>query len=271
MIRGELVCLWEGVQHLEMLNVSLKNLRMIREWNLFFDRGDLIRREDVESMEIVPLKYPAELENRLRRSAVISNRKEIIKCYYTLYDLCKRDPHSPSQIKEVLIRFNMAVLNAYKLKREIHSELQVQKSMQDIAKAMSWGEIRAAVELFFRTLNFQAEEENENADLSPLIQKALQMVKKEYDQGITLEEMADKLFVSEEYLSSQFKKEIGVGFKEMVRTLQIERIKELLTNTKLKLNQIAELAGYSDAKYMSRVFKDEVGVLPSEFRKSAHC
>ena len=47
--------------------------------------------------------------------------------------------------------------------------------------------------------------------------------------------------------------------------------KELLTNTKLKLNQIAELAGYSDAKYMSRVFKDEVGVLPSEFRKSAHC
>ena len=95
--------------------------------------------------------------------------------------------------------------------------------------------------------------------------------KKEYDQGITLEEMADKLFVSEEYLSSQFKKEIRVGFKEMVRTLQIERIKELLTNTKLKLNQIAELAGYSDAKYMSRVFKDEVGVLPSEFRKSAHC
>ena len=101
-------------------------------------------------------------------------------------------------------------------------------------------------------------------------EKFLQTVLRDY-QYYALEEMADKLFVSEEYLSSQFKKEIGVGFKEMVRTLQIERIKELLTNTKLKLNQIAELAGYSDAKYMSRVFKDEVGVLPSEFRKSAHC
>ena len=139
--------------------------------------------------------------------------------------------------------------------------------MQDIAKAMSWGEIRAAVELFFRTLNFQAEEENENADLSPLIQKALQMVKKEYDQGITLEEMADKLFVSEEYLSSQFKKETGAGFKDTVRRLRIERIKGLLVNTGLKLNQIAELAGYTDPKYMSRVFKEEVGMLPTEFRK----
>lgn len=269
LIRGELVCLWEDVQRLEDLNASLKKLRMIREWNLFFDRGDLIRCKDVELMEIVPFKYPAELEHRLRRAAVLADRKEIIKCYYTLYDLCKRDLHSPSQIKEALIRFNMAVLNAYKLKKEIHSELQIQKSMQDIAKAMSWGEIRAAVELFFRILNFQTEDD-ENPELSPLIQKAVQMVKKEYDQGIMLEEMADKLFVSEEYLSSQFKKETGIGFKEMVRTLQIERIKDLLANTKLKLNQIAELTGYSDAKYMSRVFKDEVGVLPSEFRKSSN-
>ncbi|WP_306480565.1 response regulator transcription factor [Mediterraneibacter sp.] len=270
MIRGELVCLWDEAERLEMLNVSLKNLRTIREWNLFFDRGDLIRCKDVEAMEIVPLKYPSELEHRLRRASVTVDRKEIIKCYDALYDLCKRDPHSPSQIKEVFIRFNMAVLNSYKLKKEIHSELQIQRSMQDIAKAMSWGEIRAAVELFFQTLNFQAEESDEYAQWSPLIQKAVQMVKKEYDQGITLEELADKLFVSEEYLSSQFKKETGSGFKEMVRSLQIERIKDLLANTKLKLNQIAELAGYSDAKYMSRVFKEEVGVLPSDFRKSAH-
>ena len=73
-------------------------------------------------------------------------------------------------------------------------------------------------------------------------------------------------------MSSQFKKEIGVGFKEMVRTLQIERIKELLTNTKLKLNQIAELAGYSDAKYMSRVFKmkwDVTGQVNSVNRRIA--
>ena len=154
LIRGELVCLWEDVQRLEDLNASLKKLRMIREWNLFFDRGDLIRCKDVELMEIVPFKYPAELEHRLRRAAVLADRKEIIKCYYTLYDLCKRDLHSPSQIKEALIRFNMAVLNAYKLKKEIHSELQIQKSMQDIAKAMSWGEIRAAVELFFQNIEF---------------------------------------------------------------------------------------------------------------------
>ena len=40
-----------------------------------------------------------------------------------------------------------------------------------------------------------------------------------------------------------------------------------ISKSKLKLNQIAELTGYSDPKYMSRVFKEEVGMLPTEFRK----
>ena len=134
--------------------------------------------------------------------------------------------------------------------------------MQDIAKAMSWGEIPRRGRIIFQDTEFSGRGRKRKCRFKSADSKSAADGKKEYDQGITLEEMADKLFVSEEYLSSQFKKEIGVGFKEMVRTLQIERIKELLTNTKLKLNQIAELAGYSDAKYMSRVFKDEVGVLP---------
>ena len=55
-----------------------------------------------------------------------------------------------------------------------------------------------------------------------------------------------------------------------VRNYRIERIKGLLINTRLKLTQIAELTGYADPKYMSRVFKEEVGMLPTEYRKSVH-
>lgn len=47
--------------------------------------------------------------------------------------------------------------------------------------------------------------------------------KKEYDSGITLEEAASQLYVSEEYLSSQFKKETGYNFTETVRKYRIEK------------------------------------------------
>lgn len=269
-IRGEMVCLWEETEHMEDLTETLLSLRRIREWNLLFDRGELIRREEVEDLEIVPLKYPAELESRMRQAVLASNGEEIKKCYYRLYDIFKRETHNPREMKECLIRFNMSVLSAYKMQHEVLSEMDIQDNMQGIANAMSWGEIRTAMEKFLTALEFEAFAEESDGQLSPLIRKAVQMVRKYYDQGITLEEMAGRLFVSEEYLSAQFKKETGKGFTETVRNLRIERIKGLLVNTRLKLNQIAELTGYTDPKYMSKVFKEEVGMLPTDFRKQSH-
>ena len=55
------------------------------------------------------------------------------------------------------------------------------------------------------------------------------------------DELAQKLKVSEEYLSSQFKKETGMSFTETVRSYRIEKIKELLLHSKLKLNQISDM------------------------------
>ena len=86
----------------------------------------------------------------------------------------------------------------------------------------------------------------------------------------TLEELAERLCVTDEYLSTLIKKETGISFTETVRKMRIERIKELLLHSSLKLNQIAEMVGYSDPKYMSKVFKEEVGMLPAQFRKQNH-
>lgn len=135
--------------------------------------------------------------------------------------------------------------------------------------AASWDQIKRSMEKFFELLDLNMQEKEE-LPVSVLVQKAQQMIRKYYDQGIALEEVANKLFVSEEYLSAQFKKETGVTFSETIRKLRIEKVKQLLADTHLKLNQIAELAGYSDPKYMSKVFKEEVGMLPNEFRKSVY-
>lgn len=269
-IRGEIVCLWEATGHMTEFPAVFRSLWQIREWNLLFDRGEIIRRIDVKNMEIVPLKYPAELESPMRQAVLAANSKEIWKCYYKLYDLFRAGSHNPRDIKECLIRFYMSMLGAYKLQHEIKSELKVQYSMQMIAEAVCWGQIRSATEDFFNVMEFDAFDVNGDAGLSTLVRKAVQLVRKYYDQGIRLEEIASQLFVSEEYLSAQFKKETGMGFSETVRTLRIERIKELLAGTRLKLNQIAELTGYTDPKYMSRIFKDEVGMLPTEYRKMLH-
>ena len=126
-------------------------------------------------------------------------------------------------------------------------------------------DVEEKVDTFVEYLTSKNEAEN---DMSLLVQKALENIREYYDQGITLEEIAEKLHVTEEYLSTQFRKETGRTFTETIRGYRIERIKELLTATNWKLTKIAELAGYTDPKYMSRVFKEETGMLPLEYRKT---
>ena len=155
---------------------------------------------------------------------------------------------------------SLAVFGIYKAKVSVELDLEVQNILQEITVAVSWNQLEAALKAFFGLFEFETEEEGEEKKL----------IRKYYDQGITLEEIANKLYVSEEYLSAQFKKETGSTFTETIRKYRIEKVKELLLNTHLKLNQIAELAGYSDPKYMSKVFKEEVGMLPNDFRKSVH-
>ncbi len=269
-LTGEVVCIWAETQKMGTLREVMKRMYAIRDWNLLYDRGHLIRQEEAETAEILPLKYPVDIESQVKKAVLEKDGEGIKKSYYRLYDHLRREPHTPTDMKECLIRFNVSLLNAYKMQREIESEIEVQRCMQMISSAMSWREIREAMGRFLDLLNYSAFEDSADERLSPLVRKTLQLIRKYYDQGITLEEIAERLFVSEEYLSTQFKKETGTGFTETVRRYRINRIKELLVGTKLKINQIAELTGYADAKYMSKVFKEETGMLPTEFRQSAH-
>ena len=94
------------------------------------------------------------------------------------------------------------------------------------------------------------------------------MIHEFYGDGITLDEIAHKLGITPEYLSTQFRKETGDTFSNYIRDFRIKKSKELLLGTQLKLHQISAQIGYSDPKYFSQVFKKAVGQLPADYRKT---
>lgn len=269
-LRGDVVCLWDDLDHMAELSSAVRRIREMLQWNLVFDRKELIRAADIEKLDLPALKYPVELEEQMKKAVSLENVDEIRKCYYALYDYFRREIYRPWDIKECLVRFTLNAVNTYKVQHVIESEVEIQNCMYEIAQAVCWSEIRTILDRLLRILKFHTFGDDNDGELSSLVKNAVELVRKYYDQGITLEETADRLYVSEEYLSSQFKKETGYGFTETVRRYRMERIRYLLLNTRLKLHQIAELAGYADPKYMSRVFKEETGMSPNEFRKSAH-
>lgn len=163
------------------------------------------------------------------------------------------------------MRLCLSVLNfASSLGRLNSFEMSAREMFGDLSQAVSWDQIWVVMDRLYELVTVRKEQEN----VSALVKRAKQIIEEYYNQGITLEELADRLRVSEEYLSTQFRKETGMSFTEIVRGYRIERIKELLLHSNLRLNQISDMVGYSDPKYMSKVFKETVGMLPAEFRRS---
>lgn len=112
------------------------------------------------------------------------------------------------------------------------------------------------------------EEDNEFEVINLAVKKAQSMIHEFYADGITLGEIADRLNMTQEYLGTQFHKEVGEPFSIYIRNYRLSKAKELLIGTQLKQYEVAERLGYTDAKYFARVFKEHVGMSPAEYRKS---
>lgn len=141
-------------------------------------------------------------------------------------------------------------------------DIEQQKILNMIMNAKVREELISVTDLVLSAIRSESEE-----NISHLTVKKMKRLMEEYYKEITLEEIGRKLNVTPEYLGTLFHKEVGVSFSNYIKKCRVNKAKELLCGTDLKLYQIAEQVGYMDAKYFSKVFKDITGQLPTEYRK----
>ena len=85
--------------------------------------------------------------------------------------------------------------------------------------------------------------------------------------NISLQKAADQLGVSLAYFSTIFKEKTSINFKDYIADYRMDYAKKLLENTTMKISQIAEMAGYADTDYFSRLYKKKYNQTPSETQK----
>lgn len=98
--------------------------------------------------------------------------------------------------------------------------------------------------------------------------KALDFIKRNYMNKITLEEVARQVHFSAPYFSSLFKSEMNCNFNKYLSKVRVEKSKGLLFNPQLTHAEIADLVGFHDQSHFSKHFKEITGMTPGEFRRS---
>lgn len=93
------------------------------------------------------------------------------------------------------------------------------------------------------------------------------MVEEHYHEDISFSQLAKDLHLSRTYLSYLFKRDTGETFIDYLIKYRIEIAKKLMRSSRhLMIREIAQMVGYPDSAYFSRLFKNVTGMSPSEYQ-----
>lgn len=103
-------------------------------------------------------------------------------------------------------------------------------------------------------------------DMSPVVRQVLRHVQDHYADPLTLKTLAREFNIHPVYLGHLFHKQTGDSFTDYINKFRIDKAKELLRDSRLKVNEIARSVGYWETGYFYKQFKKYVGVPPSEYK-----
>ncbi|MGL6106084.1 helix-turn-helix transcriptional regulator [Romboutsia sp.] len=105
-----------------------------------------------------------------------------------------------------------------------------------------------------------------NNKYTTVVSSAVNYIKLNFKNDLTLEDIAQSLYIHPNYLSSRFKSETSLSITDFINDLRIKESMILLKTTNNLIADIAYSVGYNDSKYFSKTFKKLVGTTPSQYR-----
>ena len=101
---------------------------------------------------------------------------------------------------------------------------------------------------------------------SDMVSRVLSLTSEHFTSpSLSLSSIAEEIGYHEKYVSSRFKKEVGIPFAQYLRDIRINHAVFLMEQGVVSVKNVAMLSGFSDSLYFSKVFKELKGVSPREF------
>ncbi len=214
-------------------------------------------------------RYPLEIEQRLQRMIVQGDKKGaqqmINQLLGSLYFHSGGDfSVIKERAKELIVLFSRAsmeggadVQQIFGHKQDYVLEINQFDSLDELSLFLT--------SIFNRFVGYVFE--FSRFEHSDILHKTINFIRENYAQKIALEDAAAHVGLSRSYLSTVFKDETGTTFTDYINNVRVEKSKELLLDPSLSLAAIADMVGYNDQSYYTKVFTRSVGISPGQFRK----
>lgn len=102
------------------------------------------------------------------------------------------------------------------------------------------------------------------------VRRAVEYIRRHAGENIRIKDIARHAGLTVDTLQRRFKDQVGHGPNAEIQHTRIESVKDMLRNTDLTLDEIAEATGYSDGHYLSKFFKIKTGLTARKYRNTYH-
>lgn len=102
-----------------------------------------------------------------------------------------------------------------------------------------------------------------------VVEKVIQYIYENYkNSSLSLQELAEVVSVHPNYLTQLFTKRKSIPCMQFLTQIRMDKAKELLRQSDIKISEVAKIVGYENPLYFSSYFKKWVGMNPSKYREA---
>lgn len=247
------------------IHTSFAECKLLLKYAYFFPRKAILEGEEIlireQSEEEIPSnildKFGHELKNRNLEGlgeAISIFGEHVLRGNYSAN-------HCHRKIAELLYIFNqyldsISYLDIDGIKSNISTSFS---NVKNFIEFQHW---------IFKAANdvFEHIASRSKTQMEEIIGKVKEYVIQHIDGELSLDSVAEKVYLSPRYLSKVFKEVTGTNFTDFITEQRMEKAKELLLNSDMSIEEISKKVGYNSSAYFIKKFKEFYGATPKNYK-----
>lgn len=141
------------------------------------------------------------------------------------------------------------------------------ENVDKISNCKSLAELKAYINTVVDKVVKETKSESHESS-KKVIKDIVKIIEANYMKDISLEWIAEKVYLSPSYLSYLFRKEMEQSLVKYINVVRMEKAKELLKSSNMKISDISERVGFSNYSYFCLSFKNYFGISAAKLRES---
>ncbi|TCM99104.1 two-component system response regulator YesN [Paenibacillus sp. BK033] len=159
------------------------------------------------------------------------------------------------------------IMNKLLVKEHKKSLAVINDYLDKISRSSSLHELKDLMLGVFDLVESCTGARNKEESANRIIEQIKQMIEERYDQDLSLEGIAEQVYLTPSYLSYLFKKETGQSLIRYITQVRMDKAVVLLRDTNMKIVDICQKLGYRNSNYFIQSFRQHYGVTPAKYRE----